>query len=195
MHAIGCFYVETKIKIKVKGICMGMRILLISIQHVTAPLLSLACMIGLHPYIPCIEFCLTSCAQSSNVSVGISSRLAPSGSRRYTCALDMSSTWNLRKEVRGMYVHVCTCLSSYVPNLLYLYLLAAYLSRLLRFLACDQGRQASGMRLHVCASQDIKYAGANLAILQFAVLCDAVIALLIAHAPSRLGQVLPPADC
>ncbi len=43
-------------------------------------------------YLPSIEFCLTSCAQSSSVSGGMSSTLAPSGSLRYTWALLRSST-------------------------------------------------------------------------------------------------------
>mmetsp|Transcript_23047 Transcript_23047/g.58908 ORF Transcript_23047/g.58908 Transcript_23047/m.58908 type:complete len:209 (-) Transcript_23047:110-736(-) len=47
---------------------------------------------------PWIEFCFTSCAQSSSVSSGMSSMVAPSGSRRYTCALDRSSTWNQRSQ-------------------------------------------------------------------------------------------------
>ena len=47
---------------------------------------------------PCIELALTSCAQSSNVSAGISDIDFPTGSLRYTCADDKSSTWNLRNK-------------------------------------------------------------------------------------------------
>jgi hypothetical protein len=46
-------------------------------------------------------FCLTSCAQSSSVSAGMSSMPAPSGSRKYTCAEDMSSTWNLMMQTHN----------------------------------------------------------------------------------------------
>jgi hypothetical protein len=39
---------------------------------------------------------ITSWQQSSSVSAGMASMSTPSGSRRYTCADDRSSTWNLR---------------------------------------------------------------------------------------------------
>lgn len=39
---------------------------------------------------------ITSWQQSSSVSAGIASMSTPSGSRKYTCADDKSSTWNLR---------------------------------------------------------------------------------------------------
>eukprot|EP00955_Chlamydomonas_euryale_P018874 201298-Chlamydomonas_euryale.AAC.1 len=51
-----------------------------------------------------MEFCFTSCAQSSSVPGGMSPMPAPSGSRRYTCADDSPSTWNLqaRQSYMGM---------------------------------------------------------------------------------------------
>ena len=51
--------------------------------------------------LPEIELAFTSCAQSSSVSAGMSSMVRPTGSRRYTCADDRSSTWNLRHYVIG----------------------------------------------------------------------------------------------
>lgn len=46
--------------------------------------------------LPWMELCFTSWQQSSSVSGGMESMSTPSGSRRYTCADDRSSTWNLR---------------------------------------------------------------------------------------------------